>query len=544
MIAGTARQGGSRIGDVDGSTPATGDSVATALVAALVSSGIEMVFGVGGTHTLVLLGAIERAKQLRYVASRTELGAAYMAIGYARTSGKPAVLLTSTGPGALNVTAALQDACWSSVPVIHLTTHWAEQGFAGAVHETPPQNAILRLASKDLIEVDGNFVAEAVTEAVRRARSAPAGPVTLTVKVGIWADRSGQEGVTPPSGPEPPGSSDLADVVAAIDGAARPLVYVGGGALKHDRGRAALALAEVLQAPVLTSYGGKTVAGRNHPLYLGPWSTERLVDQLCAEADLALVLGSKLSASSTNYWNLSLPEVVYRIGFAVETHRAFPRIRELRGDAAEAASALTALVRPRREGWATERIPGIRGAVLAAARGRAPQDMAFVEAMNGPNAPVLVACETAKAGFWVMKFLDVADCAAHVMSGYLAMGSALPMAVGMAAAGEMPVAAVLGDGGLQMSLAEVATLAELALPVTLVVIVDHAYGLLRDNSAAVGGSQSLGIDLWNPDFARFCDAYDLSCVDVHTPGDLAAAFAARADRPRVILVHRAFSRQW
>jgi acetolactate synthase I/II/III large subunit len=544
VIPGTARQGGSRIGYVDGSTPPTGDSVATALVAALISSGIDIVFGVGGTHTLVLLGAIERAKQLRYVASRTELGAAYMAIGYARISGKPAVLLTSTGPGALNVTAALQDACWSSVPVIHLTTHWAEKGFEGAVHQTPQQNAILRLASKDMIEVDGNFVAEAVTEAVRRARSAPAGPVTLTVKVGIWTDPSGQEGVMPASGPEPLGPSDLADVVEAIDSAARPLVYVGGGALKHDHGRGALALAEVLQAPVLTSYGGKTVAGRNHPLYLGPWSTEPLVDELCAEADLALMLGSKLSASSTNYWNLSLPEVIYRIGFAVETHPAFPRIRELRGDAAEAASALTALVRPRREGWATERIPGIRDAVLAAARGRAPEDMAFVEAMSAPNAPVLVACETAKAGFWVMKFLDVVDYAAHIMSGYLAMGSALPMALGMAAAGGRPVTAVLGDGGLQMSLAEVATLAELALPVTLVVIVDHTYGLLRDNSAAVGGSQALGIDLWNPDFARLCDAYDLSCVDVHTPVDLAAAFVTRADRPRVILVHRAFSRQW
>jgi acetolactate synthase I/II/III large subunit len=544
VTAGTARHGGSRLGDAGGPAPATGDSVATALVAALIDNGISMVFGVGGTHTLVLLGAIERAAQLRFVASRTELGAAYMAIGYARVSGKPAVLLTSTGPGALNVTAVLQDACWSSVPVIHLTTHWAEKGFAGAVHETPQQNAILRLASKDLIEVDGNFVAGAVTEAVRRAGSAPAGPVTLTVTAGIWADPPGREGVPAPGGPEPPAPPDLADVAGAIDGAARPLVYVGGGALKHDHGRAALALAEVLQAPVLTSYAGKTVAGRNHPLYLGPWSSEPLVAELCAEADLALVLGSKLSAASTNYWKLPLPEVTYRIGFAAETHRGFPRIRELRGDAADAARALSALVRPRRAGWATERIPGIREEALAAARGRAPADMAFIEAMSGPDAPVLVACETAKAGFWVMKFLDVAGHAAHIMSGYLAMGSALPMAVGMAAASGMPVLAVLGDGGLQMSLAELATVAELGLPVTLMVIVDNAYGLLRDNSAAIGGSHALGIDLWNPDYARLCDAYDLPCTDADTPADLAAVLAAPAGRPRVILVHRAFSRQW
>jgi acetolactate synthase I/II/III large subunit len=541
----SARLGGSRIGKVDACRPATEDSVATALVAALLRDDIDVVFGVGGTHTLHLLGAFERARQLRFVASRTELGAAYMAIGYARISGKPAVLLTSTGPGALNVTAALQDACWSSVPVIHLTTHISEAGFAGGVHETPQQNVILGLASKNLVEVDGNFVADAVTEAVRRAKASPSGPVTLTVKVGIWADTPRQEGSAPYGRPEELAEPNLDEVLQAIDGAERPLLYVGGGALMHDSGRAALALAETLQAPILTSNSGKTVASRMHPLYLGPWASEPLVDELCAEADVALVLGSKLSSASTNYWKLALPEVTYRIGYADEPHREYPQLRELRGDAGKAASALTSLARPRREGWATNRIPDIRDAVREGARRRAPTDLAFVEAMSGPNAPALVACETAKAGFWVMKFLDVVDHASHVMSGYLAMGSALPMAVGMAAASGMPVTAVLGDGGLQMSLAELATLAELALPVTLVVIVDHAYGLLRDNSAAIGGSQALGIDLWNPDFGWLCNAYDLPCIDVHTPADLAGAFSPGSDdRPRMILVHGSFSRKW
>jgi acetolactate synthase-1/2/3 large subunit len=544
VIGSAARPGGSRIGDLDAASPTPEHSVAAALVAALLDNDIDIVFGVGGTHTLQLLGEIERAKNLRFVASRTEIGAAYMAIGYARKAGKPAVLLTSTGPGALNVTAALQDACWSSVPVIHLTTHVAESGFAGAVHETPHQNAILRLASKDLVEVDENCVADAVAEAVRRAKSLPAGPVTLTVKVGTWADSPRRASLAPDNSADPPASSELAEVVEAIDRADRPLLFVGGGALKHDRGRAALGLAEALQAPVLTSYAGKTVAGGSHPLYLGPWSTEPLVDEVCAEADLALVLGSKLSSASTNYWKLSLPQVIFRVGFADEQHRAFPRIRELRGDAAATANALAGTVRPRGDGWATKRIPGIRDDVLTAARRRAPEDMAFVEAMSSPNAPALVACETAKAGFWVMKFLDVVEHASHVMSGYLAMGSALPMAVGMSAAGGMPVTAVLGDGGLQMSLAEVATLTELALPVTVVVIVDHAYGLLRDNSAAIGGSQSLGIDLWNPDFARLCDAYELTCIDVRSPAELAAVFATRTDVPRMVLVHRGFSRMW
>ena len=544
MMSNVVRVGGSRIGKVAATAAAGAASVATVLVDAFIANGVDMVFGVGGTHTLVLLGAIERAPGLQFVACRTELGAAYMAIGYAQIVGRPAVLLTSTGPGALNVTAVLQDARWSSTPVIHLTTHVAETGFAGAVHETPAQNSILRLASKDLIEVDGDFTAERVGEAVRLARSAPAGPVTVTVPVGIWSDPPRREGTPPRTSVEEPTLVDLRPLVEAVDAAARPLLYVGGGALKRDGGRAVLTLADALQAPLITSYGGKTVTGWYHPLYLGPWSAEPLVDQLCAESDLAIVLGSKLSAASTNYWKLSLPDAIYRIGFTEETHRAYPRIRELRGDAATAAQELAARVRRRDEGWATSRIPGIRDGVLAAARQRAPEDMAFIDAMAGPDAPALVSCETAKAGFWTMKFLPVAEQATHIMSGYLAMGSALAMAVGMAVASAKPVMAVLGDGGLQMSLAELATLAELGLPVTLVVIVDHLYGLLKDNSAAVGGAEALGIDLWNPDFTRLCAAYDLACIDVQSPTELAAVLATDSQGPRVALVHRGFSRQW
>jgi acetolactate synthase-1/2/3 large subunit len=545
VIPDIKRHGGSRIGDGAAAPLATGVTVAEALVAALVDHGIDTVFGVGGTHTLVLLGAIERAAGLDYVASRTEIGAAYMALGYARLSGKPAVLLTSTGPGALNVTAVLQDACWSSTPVIHLTTHVAETGFAGAVHETPQQNEILRLASKDFVEIDCNFVQERVSDAVRRATAAPAGPVTVTAPVGLWGDTPRHEGTSPVNVPlDGPPLPDLASVAEAIDGSARPLVYVGGGALKHDRGRAALRLAAALQAPIVTSYSGKTIAGWEHPQYLGPWSSESLVDELCAESDLALVLGSKLSAASTNYWNLSLPERIFRVGFAEEQHRAFPRIEEVRGDAAVVSDQLLGVVRHRSVGWATDRIPAIRDAVVTAARERAPFDMACIDAIGGSAAPVVVACETAKAGFWAMKFLRVRGEAVHVMSGYLAMGSALSMAVGMAVAGRAPVTAVLGDGGLQMSLAELATLAELDLPVTLVVIVDHAYGLLRDNSAMVGGSSALGIDLWNPDLAALCDAYGLAWVSIDTPEELAELFAVSSSAPRVALVNAAFSRQW
>jgi Thiamine pyrophosphate enzyme, N-terminal TPP binding domain len=118
-------------------------TVADVVVRELVSAGVTHVFGVGGTHTLQFLRELERAPGIRYVTARTELGAAYMAVGFARASRNAAVLLTSTGPGALNVAAALQDASWSSTPVLHLTTRIGGPTFSGDVHETPGQHEIL-----------------------------------------------------------------------------------------------------------------------------------------------------------------------------------------------------------------------------------------------------------------------------------------------------------------------------------------------------------------------------------------------------------------
>jgi len=543
VIAGDERVGGSRL-DNSSTVALSETTVAETVVAALIANGIDTVFGIGGTHTLVLLGAIERATGLNYVASRTEIGAAYMAIGYARVSGRPAVVLTSTGPGALNITGVLQDACWSSTPMIHLTTRVAEIGFAGAVHETPRQTEILRLASKDLVELDGTHVHEVIADAIRRASTGPAGPVTVSTPVGIWSDPPRQQGMPPTEATSGPALPELATVVDAIDGCERPLVYVGGGALKQDHGRAALELAVSLQAPIITSYSGKTVAGWDHPLYLGPWSSEPLVAEVCAESDVAIVLGSKLSGAGTNYWNLALPRRTFRVGFSDERHRAFPHLTEVRGDAAAVAAHLSGAVRARTVGWATDRIPTIVAEVLAGARERASFDMACIDAMGIATAPTVVACDTTKAGFWAMKFLAVRGAATHAMSGYLAMGSALSMAVGMSVASHAPVTAVIGDGGLQMNLAELATLAELGLPVTVVVIVDHAYGLLRDNSASVGGSAAVGIDLWNPDLGALCEAYGLACVDVATPQQLADVFTRPSTAPRVALVHAAFSRAW
>jgi len=527
-----------------------------ATAAALVRVGGTTIFGVGGTHTVPLLGAFERCGAIDFVAARTELGAAYMAIGYARATGRPGVVLTSTGPGALNATAALADAAWSSLPLLHLTTSVGGSGFAGAVHETPAQSEILRLAGGALVPTVDDAVDAAVDEAWTQVTSPPAGPVTLVLPAGRWNEPAWTDAIRP-TDRRASGSSDpdaiagpdrrdpdaaVAALAAAIADAERPLIYAGGGAVRHDGGAAVRRLAETIGAPIVTSYQGKGIAGPTHPLWIGPTSSEAAVRECCAQADVALVFGAKLSASGTDQWRLPLPEQAWRVGYECRPHPHYPHLREIHADAAAVGARLAgwALARP---SWAD--VVAIRADVERGARRRGALEMEFLDVLReAPGSAPLVAVDMTKAGFWVMKHLPVVPGGHHAFSGYLAMGTALPMAVGMAVATGDAVLALVGDGALQMSLPELAVVAERQLPVTVLVIVDGAYGMLAENAAAVGGSRQMGLELWNPDLRTLARAFGFDCDEAESPGDLRRFLDKTTVSPRMILLTQAFTRRW
>jgi acetolactate synthase I/II/III large subunit len=522
------------------------EALADAVMLEFLRHGVDTIFGIGGTHTLRLLGAIERVPGINFIPARTELGAAYMAIGYARCTGRASIVLTSTGPGALNSIAGLEEANWASLPIVHLTTSIGSAEFAGAVHETPHQEDLLRLANKYFVRISGDSVGRDIGNAVAVAVRAPAGPVTVDVAAGHWADPVLTDGFDAGSfEPEPPLEVEpaiLAELVAAIDAAERPLIYVGGGAVRADGGAAALALAEQLGAPILTSHQGKTIATWDHDLYLGTWATVPEVQELAGRADLALVLGSKLSTLGTSGWTLPLPDLTFRIELERGRHPHYPHLRAIQADAAATARALTAKVSSRAP-WANG--AELRDTVLERAGQEFPEEMAFLEGIDRAEVPTrLFAADMSKAGFWAMKYLRTPPRSVHAFSSYLAMGTALPMAIGMAVATSEPVVAILGDGALQMSMAELATLADLRLPVTLLVIVDNAYGILRDNCALVGGSESTGVDLWNPDLQALSAAYGIEVHSVGAADEVTAVLSTPTTGPRMVLVDQEFSRRW
>jgi acetolactate synthase-1/2/3 large subunit len=322
-------------------------------------------------------------------------------------------------------------------------------------------------------------------------------------------------------------------------------VFAGGGVIRSGAESQLVQLAERLDAPILTSIQGRGVATWDHPLYVGPWSGEPAARQLVADSDICVVVGSKLSALSTSHWMVPFPTPTYRIDPGRPGHGKYPGVVDLRLDAHQALEELGKLVDPAERG-AAERVCSLTASVRMELLERAPMEASFIAALDSAlPAGSAVSFDMNKASFWFTKYLPCRPGVTQSFSSYLCMGSAIPNAIGMAERGPGLSVAVVGDGGLQMSVAELATLAERRTRVAVVVLVDGRYGLLRDTglSEEVRGSRRLGIELWNPDFADLARTFGFAHRLCGTAEQLVAGLN-ECEGPTLIEVRQAFGRNW
>jgi acetolactate synthase-1/2/3 large subunit len=527
-------------------------NIAERLVVLLEHAGVEVVFGVGGTHSLQFLGALERRSTVRFVPARNEQGAAYMAVGYARATRNVGVVLTSTGPGALNALSGIADADYSSLPVLHITT-WADHGtYSGGIHESPFQSEVMAGVGDGVEKVLNGDVDGPFRAAWERCTGSTPRAVTLEIYSRAWntevaaTDPAPVPAVGSAGRSVPAAETALLDrAAAALDGARQPVIYAGGGVIRSGASTELMELAEALGAPVVTSYQGRGVATWDHPLYLGAWGAEPAVQELLAASDGVLVVGSKLSALSTSHWALPLPGPVYRIDTNRTGHGHYADVVDIAVDARTALEQLRHRIdNPPRAG--EDLVKPIVADVWHSFRERAPMEAAYLEALDAALPPDAgISFDMTKAAFWCMKYLPHRANATHSFSSYLCMGSALPNAIGMSERGVGLSVAVLGDGGLQMSSTELATIAERQPLIAVVVLVDGKYGLLRDTGAmpAVRGSHELGITLWNPDFRSLAATYAMShrvAADAASLGQHLREISG----PTLIEVPQSFGRNW
>ncbi|BBY15646.1 thiamine pyrophosphate-dependent enzyme [Mycolicibacterium litorale] len=511
-----------------------------AVVESLAAHAVDTVFGIPGTHNLEIYRHLQ-SQAIRTVTPRHEQGAGYAAEAYARVSGRPGVVVTTSGPGLTNVMTAAATAYAESQPMLVVSPGMptgTEGRDLGQLHEAKNTSAAMGelLAWSRRVRTPDEAAA-AVTAAFAGFAGGRPRPVHIEIPVDVltqdWSGRPQRaEPVRPPVA-DPDAVARAAETLAA---ARYPLIIAGGGAVdaQHD----VTALAEALGAPVATTVNGKGVVDEAHALSVGASVRLRALQKAAADSDALLVVGSELGDSDLWEGEIRARTVIRCDVDSAQLDKNSPADVHLLGEAAATVAALLSALPAR----------GRDGVARAAALRTACRDEASRDA--GPYAQINAAVRAALPAdgmltgdssqvtyFGSVHFFDMPAPRRFCYSpGFATLGYGLPAALGAALGRPAhPVAVVLGDGALMFSVQELMTLVELELPVPVVVVDNGGYREIRDQEAA-RGIAPVGVDLRTPDFAALAVAMGAHGARTSSSAELTdlVARALDADRPTVI----------
>lgn len=527
--------------------PPPGRNGGDLVVETLAGLGATTVFGLPGQHALGMFDALRRS-DLRYIGLRVENNAGFAADAYGRITGEAAPLLLSTGPGALTSLAALQEAAAASAPVLAISSQVPTAGLGGGrhgyLHELPDQAASFRGVVKSVHTVrTQSQIPSAIEAAWTSALSAPHGPVWVEIPQDVLLAETAIPVVTGGDAfPEelPPRPELTAVAADLLSRAARPAIIAGGGVVRADASGKLRQLAELIQAPVVTTPGGKGAFPWTHPLSLQSWIEDRHTTDFLEDADVLLVVGSGLGELSSNYHTFKprgrVVQIEADLGKLESNHPALG----IHADARLALQALLETVAAREDATAEDRVRE----VLAKVAERIDSQELTLE--QDVLASVRGALPASSPSFWDMTILAYWAWSAfdakgpnhmHSAQGAGGLGYAFPAALGAAAADlTRPVLAVSGDGGALYSIAELATARQYGLNVTWLIVDDGGYGILREYMNDAFG-EATATELTRPDYVALAESFGVPGVRT-TPEnleqDLAKALAAPG--PSVVLL--------
>lgn len=514
-----------------------------ALVQSLLAHEVDTVFGIPGVQTYGLFDALHGASgSIRTICPRHEQATGYMAYGYARATGRPGVFTVVPGPGILNAGAAICTAYGASAPVLCLTGQVpsAQLGSGkGHLHELPDQLATLRGLTKWAARVDHPSQApELMAEAFRQMQSGRPRPVALEMPWDVFTASApviSLRGETRMVEFEPDPEA-LAAAVELIAAARNPMIMVGSGA-QHARAEV-LAVAEWLQAPVVSLRGGRGIVADDHPLGFNCVAGCRR----WADTDVLIGIGTRLELVWFR-WH-ALPRDVPLVLIEIDPAQ-LPKLRPkvaIVGDARRATGEL--LERIRRNGTAhpsrREEFLALKARVLADIGAIQPH-VAYLEAMRAalPRDGFFVD-EVCQSGFASLFGFPVYEPRTFVSSGHQGtLGFGYSTALGVKVAHpERAVLSISGDGGFLFGLQELATAAQYRIAVVSVVFNNGSFGnVQRDQEQSFGG-RVIGSRLVNPDFVRLAESFGIAGHRVDTPAALRSRLERcfADDRPALIEV--------
>ena len=501
-------------------------SGADAIVASLLVNDVDTVFGLPGGQLDHLFDSIYRTDgRINLIHSRHEQGAAYMAFGYAQTSGRPGVYTVVPGPGLLNTTAALCTAWACNSPVLAISgqvhSHGIDSGY-GHLHEIPDQLGLIRHLTKfaERIEHGGDTPA-VMQRAFTALLSGRPRPVEIEMPMDIMGNRYAVPAATKAKRRKPP-AVDLDAVKTAADilcAARNPLIVIGSGAL--DAGDALLAVAQRLQAPVVAKRKGKGVVPADHYLSQNLPAGHRL----WGAADAVLAVGTRLKMPLT-MWGKDDELKLIRIDIdSGEIKRICEPEVALLSDAGETLRALSAELERRGNPAASRRheLESLKASVHADMMEHVGPQMTYLNVIRDvmPRDGYFVD-EVTQVGFVSWSGFPVYAPRQFVSAAQQGtLGYGLATALGVAAAHpDKAVVAISGDGGYMFNVQELATAVKYQLNLVSIIFNDNAYTNVQRQQDEWFGGRRICSDLHNPDFMKLTEAYGASGYRVDSAAGL------------------------
>jgi acetolactate synthase I/II/III large subunit len=522
----------------------------------LVEQGVDTVFGYPGGAILPAYDAL-LDHPIRHVLVRHEQGATHMADGYARASGKVGVAVATSGPGATNLVTGIATAMMDSIPLVCITGQVPEALIGSdAFQETDVTGITLTITKHNFLVTKAEDIAPTLRKAFRIATSGRPGPVLVDITKNAQQEETEFE----PAGAQAPAlqatrlESDVTSLAKAnelLANSKKPVILAGHGILKSGACGEVLTLAERAHIPVAMTLLGIGTVPAHHPLNLGMMGMhgEHWVNEAIQEADLLIALGMRFDDRVTGKLASYAPHAK-KIHIDIDPSELHKNVR---ADVAIAGDLKTVLrdwlplvAHARHDAWLT-RIGELAGGATVRDIEELPDDGRLCAAhvihdiWKATGGRAIIVTDVGQHQMWAAQYYKVAEPGTFITSGGLGtMGFGMPAAIGAKMARpDREVWAIVGDGGFQMTQAELQTMVQENIKINVAIINNGYLGMVRQWQQFFHDRRYSATPMSSPDYVKLADAHGLTGIRVTRRSDMADALKhARASAGAVVMDFR------
>jgi acetolactate synthase I/II/III large subunit len=503
-------------------------------VRSLVAEGVEVVFGYPGGATIGIYDALVDLSDIKHVLVRHEQGATHAAEGYAKATGKPGVVLVTSGPGATNTVTGIADAFMDSIPIVVFTGQVALPLIGNDAFQEADIVGITRPITKhNYLVRDVKELAKTVKEAFYIASTGRPGPVLVDLPKDVMAQKTAfhypvsveVRSYKPVVDGHPKQIKKAAEMISA---AKRPVLYVGGGVIQSNAAPELRKLAETLQCPVTTTLHGLGAFPENSPLAMGmlgmhgTWYSNVAV-QYC---DVLIAVGARFDDRVTGKVEAFAAEA-QKIHIDIDPSAISKNVKvdvPIVGDVKRVLKQLNEVVqRLDTKDWLATIQQWKHEHPLRYRSGDAIRAQYVIQKLGEiTGGDAIVVTDVGQHQMWTAQFFKWIHPRSHITSGGLGtMGFSLPAAMGASfGRKDLPIISISGDGGFQMNSQEMATVVEHKLPMKIFVINNGFLGMVRQWQELFWRRRYSHVGLSNPNFVKLAEAYGCPAFRVEHSSDV------------------------